>query len=192
LYPLAASQLQRAVTKLKVHASAASPTSEISGPSTLILIFGGIVGRIRCRTVDLVLVLFLLAGSNAAFSGKTAPKLAETIDLPQTFELDFQFAAKQRAQLGSQREVPDDIAGRVGEDVFESLEKTEMISGFRLPYTWTFRPYDSPHVGGCQGDGDVRRATERRGNRVSKHHCHNSPLRRDRIFSSRRRHFLGG
>jgi len=100
------------------------------------------VGRIRCRTVDLVLVLFLLAGSNAAFGGKKAPKLAETIDLPQTFELDFQFAANQRAQLSSQREVPDDIAGRVGEDVFESLVKTEMISGFRLPYTWTFRLYD--------------------------------------------------
>jgi hypothetical protein len=114
------------------------------------------VGRIRCRTVDLVLVLFLLAGSNAAFGGKKAPKLAETIDLPQTFELDFQFAANQRAQLGSQREVPDDIAGRVGEDVFESLVKTEMISGFRLPYTWTFRPYDSPDVNAFSlPDGEV-------------------------------------
>ena len=85
------------------------------------------MGRIHCRAVYLALVLFLLAGSNAAFGNKKAPKLAETIDLPQTFESDFQFAAKQRAQLGSQGEVPDDIAGRVGEDVFESLVKNEMI-----------------------------------------------------------------
>jgi hypothetical protein len=114
------------------------------------------VGRIHCRAVYLALALFLLAGSNAAFGGKKAPKLAETIDLPQTFELDFQFAAKQREQLGSQRAVPDDIAGRVGEDVFESLVKTEMISGFRLPYTWTFRPYDSPDVNAFSlPDGEV-------------------------------------
>jgi hypothetical protein len=86
------------------------------------------------------LVLFLLAGSNAAFGSKKAPKLGATIGLPQTFESDFQFAARQRAQLGSQREVPDDIAARVGEDVFESLVKNEMISDFRLPYTGTFKP----------------------------------------------------
>jgi hypothetical protein len=116
-----------------VDASAASPTGDSSGPSTLILILGGIVGRIHCRAVYLALVLLLWAGSDAAFGSRTAPKLAETIDLPQTFESDFQFAAKQRAQLGSQREVPDDTAGRVGEDVFESLVKNEMISDFRLP-----------------------------------------------------------
>jgi hypothetical protein len=97
-----------------------------------------------------------LAGSNAAFGGKNAPKLAETIDLPQTFELDFQFAAKQRTQLGSQREVPDDIAGRVGAEVFESLVKTQMISSFGLPYTWTFRAYDSPDVNAFSlPDGEV-------------------------------------
>jgi len=32
---------------------------------------------------------------------------------------------------GSQREVPDDIAGPLGADVFESLVKTKMISGLR-------------------------------------------------------------
>jgi len=68
--------------------------------------FGGVAGRIHCRAVDLVLVLFLLAGSNA-FGGKKAPKLAETIDLPQTFEVDFQFAAKQRAQLVHHSECGD-------------------------------------------------------------------------------------
>ncbi len=114
------------------------------------------MGCIRCHAVDLVVVLFLLTGSNAAFGGKKAPKLAETVDLPQTFEVDFQFAAKQRAQLGPQREVPDDIAGRVGKDVFESLVKTQMISGFGLPYTWTFRPYDSLAVNAFSlADGEV-------------------------------------
>jgi hypothetical protein len=33
--------------------------------------------------------------SHATFGGKKAPQLAETIDLPQAFEIDFQFAAKQ-------------------------------------------------------------------------------------------------
>ncbi len=64
------------------------------------------MGRFRCRAVDLALALFLLMGSNTAFCGKKAPKLNGTIDLPQTFEVDFQFAAKQRAQLGPQKEVP--------------------------------------------------------------------------------------
>jgi predicted Zn-dependent protease len=104
--------------------------------------------------------LFLLISSNAAFGGKKAPKLNETVDLPQTFEVDFQFAAKQRAQLGSQREVPDDIAGRVGEEVFESLVKTQMISGFHLPYTWTFTLYDTSAVNaGSLSDGEVEAYT---------------------------------
>jgi hypothetical protein len=105
---------------------------------------------------DLVLVLFVLAASTSAFGGKKAPKLAETIDLPPTFDVDYQFAAKQRAQLGPQREVPDDIAGHVGQEVFDSLVKSQMISGFRLPYTWSFRPYDSPSVNAFSlADGEV-------------------------------------
>jgi hypothetical protein len=133
--------------KLKVHwiyASTASPTGDSSGPSTLILMLGGIAGRIHCRGRIPCLGAALVGGSNAAFGSRKAPKLAEAIDLPQIFESGFQFAAKQRAQLVLQREVPDDIAGRVGEDVFESLVENEMISDFRLPCTWTFRPYDSP------------------------------------------------
>jgi hypothetical protein len=114
------------------------------------------LGRIRCHAVDLVLVVFLLAFSNAAFGGKKAPKLADTIDLPQTFEVDFQFAAKQRAQLGPQTEVPDDVAGRVGQEVFESLVRSQMISGFGLPYPWTFKAYDSPVVNAFSlADGEV-------------------------------------
>jgi hypothetical protein len=114
------------------------------------------VRRIRFRAGDLVLALFLLMGSNTAFGGKKAPKLNETIDLPRTFEVDFQFAAKQRAQLGPQIEVADDVAGRVGKDVFESLVNTQMISGFGLPYTWTFRPYESPVVNAFSfPDGEV-------------------------------------
>jgi hypothetical protein len=111
---------------------------------------------IRFRAPGLLLVLFLLTAFNAAFGGKKAPKLAETIDLPPTFEVDFQLAANQRAHLGPQREVPDDIAGRIGQEVFDSLVKTQMISGFGLPYTWTFRPYDSPVVNAFSlADGEV-------------------------------------
>ena len=106
------------------------------------------------------MVLFLLTAFNAAVGGEKAPKLAETIDLPATFGVDFQFAAKQRVQLGRQKEVPDDTAGRVGEDVFQSLVKTQMISGFRLPYAWTFRLYDNPSVNaGSLADGEVEAYT---------------------------------
>ena len=95
------------------------------------------MGGIHCRAAYLAWVLLLVAGCNAAFGSKKAPKLAETIDLPQTLESDFQFAARQREQPGSQKEVPDDIADGVGEDVLESLVKNQMIADFRLPYTWT-------------------------------------------------------
>lgn len=53
------------------------------------------MGGIRCCVVHLLFVLFLLTGSHAAFGGKKAPQLAQTIDLPPPFEIDFQFAAKQ-------------------------------------------------------------------------------------------------
>src|ERR1700723_3679968 len=130
-----------------VDSSAASPTGMFLGQPFLILILGGLWAcphslprRIPCLGAALV------GGFHRCFGSKKAPKLAETINLTLTFESDFQSAAKQRAQLGSQREVPDNIAGRVGEDVFESLVKNEMISDFRLPYTWTFRSYDSTDV----------------------------------------------
>ena len=114
------------------------------------------MGRIHCCVVYLLLVLFLFTGSHAAFGSKKAPQLAETIDLPPTFDIDFQFATTQRVQLGPQTEVSDDIAGRIGEDVFESLVKTQMISDFHLPYTWTFRLYDSSDVNAfCLTDGEV-------------------------------------
>jgi hypothetical protein len=136
-----------------VHAFAVSPTLGNSGPKQLRSCDCG--GSIRLRA-DLVLVLFLLAAPTAAFGGKKAPKLAETIDLPPTFDVDYQFAAKQSAQLGPQREVPDDIAGRIGQEVFDSLIKTQMISGFGLPYAWTFRPYESPSVNAFSlADGEV-------------------------------------
>ena len=116
--------------------------------------------RFPFRAVDLTLALFLLMGSNAAFGGKKAPKLNETIDLPQTFEVDFQFAAKQRAQLGPQTEVPDDVAGRVGREVFDGLVKSQMISGFGLPYPWTFKINDSPVVNAFSlADGEVEAYT---------------------------------
>lgn len=102
----------------------------------------------------------MLTVSNPAFGGKKAPNLVETVDLPPTFDVDFQVAAKQRAQLGLQKEISDDVAGRVGADVFESLVKTEMISGFHTPYTWAFKLYDSPVINaGSLPDGEVEAYT---------------------------------
>jgi hypothetical protein len=118
------------------------------------------VERLRIRAADFVLVLFLLTALNPAFGGKKAPKLAPTIDLPPSFELDFQFAAKQRVELGPQREVSDDATGLVGTEVFQNLVTTQMISGFGLPYNWTFRLYDSPAINaGSLPDGEVEAYT---------------------------------
>jgi hypothetical protein len=115
---------------------------------------------IRFRTPVILLVLFLLTAFDVAFGGKKSPKLAETIDLPPTFDVDFQLAANQRAHLGPQREVRDDIAGRVGADVFDSLVKTEMISGFRVPYSWSFKLYDVAAINaGSLADGEVEAYT---------------------------------
>jgi Zn-dependent protease with chaperone function len=115
-----------------------------------------VLTRVRFRVAGIVLVLFLLTALSAAFARKKAPKLAETIDLPSSFDVDFQLAAKQRVELGSQKEVPDDVAGRVGADVFQSLIQTQMISGIGLPYSWRFRPIDSPVVNAFSlADGEV-------------------------------------
>ena len=52
--------------------------------------------------------------------------------------------------------MPDDDASRVGADVFQNLVKTQIISSFGLPYTWTFKPYDSPEVNAFSlADGEV-------------------------------------
>lgn len=141
-----------------VYAIAASPTSRALWAKYLDSCIAG--GSIRFRAADLLFVLVLLTAFDSAFGAKKAPKLAETVDLPPTFDVDFQLAANQRAQLGPQREVPDDVAGRVGADVFESLVKTEMISGFRVPYTWSFKLYDVAAINaGSLPDGEVKAYT---------------------------------
>jgi hypothetical protein len=100
---------------------------------------------VRFLRASLVLLLFLLTISNAAVGKRNNPKLAETIDLPSTFDIDFKLAALQRGQTSSQvSQVPDDVAGRVGADVFQSLVRTQMISGFGLPYAWTFKVSNAP------------------------------------------------
>jgi hypothetical protein len=136
------------------------PASWSSEQESRHYILGRLLERPRFHAVEFVLALFLLTVVNPAFGGNKAPKLAETVDLPSTFDLDFQFAAKQRVQLGGQAEVSDDVAGGVGAEVFQSLVRTEMISGFRLPYTWTFKLYDNPAVNaGSLPDGEVEAYT---------------------------------
>jgi len=99
-----------------------------------------------------------LSLSHAAEAGrKNTPKLAENVDLPATFDVDFSLAATQRAQTHSQmREVTDDSAGPVGKDVFQSLAATQMISGFGLPYRWSFTLNNSiePNAG-AYPDGEI-------------------------------------
>jgi hypothetical protein len=119
------------------------------------------VERVRFRAADLILVLFLLTALQPAFGGKKAPKLAENVDLPSSFDLDFNLAATQRVGLNTQSgEVHDDAAGQVGAEVFQKLVGTQMISGAGLPYAWTFRLYNNPAINaGSLPDGEVEAYT---------------------------------
>jgi Zn-dependent protease with chaperone function len=113
---------------------------------------------VRFRRASLVLLLFLLTMSSAAVGKRNKPKLAENIDLPPTFDIDFKLGALQRGQVNSQvsQVVPDDAAGRVGADVFQSLIRMQMISGIGLPYAWTFKLYDAPVVNAYSiPDGEI-------------------------------------
>jgi Peptidase family M48 len=131
-----------------------------SGNSSTPIFCGGSVDR-RFRAADLILILFLLTALNPAFGGKKAPKLAETVDLPSSFDLDFKLAATQRVNLNAQSgEVHDDAAGQVGAEVFQRLVGTQMISGAGLPYAWTFRLYNNPAINaGSLPDGEVEAYT---------------------------------
>jgi hypothetical protein len=116
--------------------------------------------RIRFRAVDLVLLLLLLTPLGTAFGGMRAPKLAETVDLPSDFDLDFKLAATGRVEFSAQTIVYDDVASQVGAEVFQSLVKTQMISGSGLPYLWTFRLYNSPAINASSlPDGEVEAYT---------------------------------
>jgi Zn-dependent protease with chaperone function len=118
------------------------------------------VERIRFRAAGVVLLL-LAAFLNVAFARKKAPQFAQTVELPPSFDIDYVLATKQRADLRTNvNEVPDDVAGRVGADVFQSLVKTQMISSFGLPYKWQFRLYDTPAINaGSLADGEVQANT---------------------------------
>jgi hypothetical protein len=73
------------------------------------------------------LVLFLLTAFSAAFGGKKGPKLPETIDLPRRLMLTSSLQRSRGRNSVSKRN--DDAVGRVGTNVFESLVKTEIVSG---------------------------------------------------------------
>jgi Peptidase family M48 len=159
LYPLAAGHFRERWTNLKVHWFVPPPPVQprvVLGQAPLILILGGLWAAFTAAPYTLPWCCSWWRGLTLLLAARKRRSLLRPLICRQTLESDFQFAAKQREQLGSQKEVPDDIAGRVGEDVFESLVKNEMISDFRLPYTWTFRPYDRPDVNAFSlADGEV-------------------------------------
>lgn len=114
------------------------------------------------RRVQLfVLVSVVLAPLQIAIARGNSAKLADSVDLPSNFDIDFQLASKQRTQIqATAKAVPDDVAGRVGAEVFRNLVDTQMITSFGLPYKWTFSLYDSPAVNaGSLPDGEVEADT---------------------------------
>lgn len=88
---------------------------------------------------------------------RNVPKLAETVDLPATFNLDFSLASTMRSQMGASRDTAaNDSASQVGLEVFSTLVKSEMVSALGLPYRWTFSIVRSEAVNATSlSDGEV-------------------------------------
>jgi len=89
------------------------------------------------KRVTLLSCLGLLFGASACLA---------QIDLPTGFDIDFQLAAKARATIQSSIAVNSDAASQTGMEVFRSLVGTQMISGFGLPYRWSFEVVNSSSV----------------------------------------------
>lgn len=109
------------------------------------------------RIAVLISIFVLLCSSSEVSAGRNRPKLADTVDLPTSFDLDFQLASKQRAEaLSSTHLVSNDAASNVGSAVFNNLVGGSMISSFTLPYRWTFHLDESPGVNAfSRPDGEV-------------------------------------
>ena len=108
------------------------------------------------RRLSVLFFAILLFQIPVSARGRT-PQLADTVDLPASFDLDSQIAAKQRAELpGLQAPVSTDVPAQVGEQVFELLVKTQMISSFGLPYHWTFQVHNTQLINAFSlPDGEV-------------------------------------
>jgi hypothetical protein len=102
-----------------------------------------------------VLTLFLVP--SASGGRRNSPQLAETVDLPATFNLDFALASKMRSEMGSVRDAPvNGDPGRVGQEVFSDLTNKEMVTSLGLPYRWTFSVLRSSIVNAISlPDGEV-------------------------------------
>ena len=69
------------------------------------------------------------------------------------------YTAKQRAEIGLST-ASDDASAQTGAEVFHNLIDSPTISGFGLPYRWTFRVLNSPDVNaGSLPDGEVQAYT---------------------------------
>jgi hypothetical protein len=106
-----------------------------------------------------VLALFLVP--SASGGRRNSPQLAETADLPATFDFDFLLASKIRSQMESVRDAPvNGDPGQVGQEVFTDLTNKEMVTSLGLPYRWTFSVLRSPTVNAISlpdGEGAVYR-----------------------------------
>ena len=89
-------------------------------------------------SIALSILVTLLVIPPAFAAGRNSGRLAETVDLPTTFDLDFSLASTMRSQMGSVRDFPrSGEPGQVGQEVFTDLTSRDMVSLLGLPYRWT-------------------------------------------------------
>ena len=111
--------------------------------------------RIRCVSI---IVAASLSFVSPLFGGhRAAPRLAETVELPVSYEMDLSLGAKQRSDiLARGSELADDPNARTGAEVFKRLVNVEMISGLGLPYQWRFVEVNSPIINASStADGEI-------------------------------------
>src|SRR6266480_3355023 len=96
---------------------------------------GRAMNSVPCLQALITFLIVLVLTNVAVAGGHNNARLADSIDLPATFDVDFQLASRQRSQIKTGvTTISDDAAGQVGSDVFRTLVNTQMISSFGLPY----------------------------------------------------------
>ncbi len=117
---------------------------------------GGLILKKLREVVAVVLIVFLfippLLGGH-----RNSPNLAETVDLPLTFDFDLSLASKMRSDMGASRDLPlSGEAAETGRSVFNDLTGSAMVSSLGLPYRWTLSVIGSPLVNAeSLPDGEV-------------------------------------
>src|SRR4051794_37424059 len=97
------------------------------------------VSRVLC-------IALLVISAQIPSTARNKPELAETIDLPVTYDVDFSLASKQRANLkGLRSSASSDESAKVGEEVFQGQEPDDYNIWASISLELLFHKHWSDH-----------------------------------------------